>query len=307
MGVSFICGGPIIQTHIFSVYRISTIVSIGSVVIHDFAVNRVDMDSNSEKEEAKVAKALGLEKVVPEIYKDLFQPATKEFGRSLKLTADAVNLALAPIQGLIWGGETIRDYITVAVTKRLKDLPPKQIVYPKPSVAGPAIEALRFFGSESKLRGLFANLLASAMDTNTASTVHPAFVEIIKQLSPEEALILSYIAKLDSFPRISKETIANIRGMTATEKASKAAFSKMCRHIEGVKEKDAETYLDNLRRLQLLEITYTFEDELGALYGDDRLWDENIIEIIEATREREEEVRVTALGSLFIRLCVEND
>jgi len=66
--------------------------------------------------------------------------------------------------------------------------PPDQIVVPKPNVAGPALEALRYTWHEETLSDLYANLLAaSSMDKSTADGAHPAFVEIIRQLTPDEA------------------------------------------------------------------------------------------------------------------------
>jgi hypothetical protein len=42
---------------------------------------------------------------------------------------------------------------------------------------------------------MYANLLATAMNTETASKAHPAFVSIIGQLTPDEARILPLVFK----------------------------------------------------------------------------------------------------------------
>ncbi len=64
-----------------------------------------------------------------------------------------------------------------------------------PQLSGPVLEGLRFLEDDSLLAEMFINILARALDRETASTAHPAFVEILKQLSPDEALILYKIKK----------------------------------------------------------------------------------------------------------------
>lgn len=44
-----------------------------------------------------------------------------------------------------------------------------------------------------ELRELYANLLAKAMNTDTKEMVHPAFVNIISQMSPLDAQVLHYL------------------------------------------------------------------------------------------------------------------
>ncbi|MBD1107835.1 hypothetical protein HXV84_21600 [Pseudomonas amygdali pv. morsprunorum] len=61
----------------------------------------------SEEESSNVVKgtieaATGLVKAVP-IYEDAVQPVAKQIGKSLEIVGKAVNAALMPIQGLVWG------------------------------------------------------------------------------------------------------------------------------------------------------------------------------------------------------------
>jgi hypothetical protein len=68
-------------------------------------------------------------------------------------------------------------------------------IEPKPMIAGPTIDAMKYCGSKPHLRDLFANLPATAMDARTAENVHPAFVEIIKQLSADQAKMIKLAAR----------------------------------------------------------------------------------------------------------------
>ena len=64
---------------------------------------------------------------------------------------------------------------------------PGKIVPPEPYVAIPVIIALSYSMEVAALRDFYAKLLAKSMIIDTKDQVHPAFVEIIKQMSPIDA------------------------------------------------------------------------------------------------------------------------
>jgi hypothetical protein len=260
--------------------------------------------SDDLSDEAEVAKALGLDKVIPELYGDLLQPAAKEFGKGLEITAKAINLALAPLQGMVWGSEKIKNYLTVSLTKRLKDIPPEKIIHPKPNIAGPTIESLRFCGHESELRELFINLLAASINIDYSSIAHPAFVEVIKQLTPDEARILKYLSSKPSFPLIGHH---QIQLSWYAEKANEQTlnhFIYCCNDISLDSTELIPSYLDNLRRLQLVEITNEYKDDIQDQLDRSDLNIEEIQEILRDDKERIEELFFTSFGIQFIETCV---
>jgi len=131
----------------------------------------------------------GLVKAVP-IYNDAIQPAAKEIGKSLATVTKTINIALAPISALVWGYEKISEFVQNRVAEKLKDIPEENIVTPDPSIVGPALEALRYTGNSETLSELYANLIANSMDKETIKKAHPGFVEIIKNMTADEGLIL---------------------------------------------------------------------------------------------------------------------
>jgi hypothetical protein len=144
----------------------------------------------------------GVAKAVP-VYQDVVQPAAQEIGKALQTVAKTVHVVLAPVSALVWGYDQVREFVSTKVAERLKNVPPENLVTPKPNVAGPALEALRYTGHESSLSDLYANLLAAAMDKSTAQGAHPAFVEIIKQLTPDEAKLVSLFVSDIPLPLVS--------------------------------------------------------------------------------------------------------
>ncbi len=144
----------------------------------------------------------GVARAVP-VYQDMVQPAAKEIGRNLETAAKSIRVVLAPVSALVWGYDKIKNYVQASLAEKLKDIPKERLVTPNPTVAGPALEALKYAGHNPNLRELYANLLATSIDSKTAHEAHPAFVEIIRQLTPDEARIVKYIFERMYLPIIT--------------------------------------------------------------------------------------------------------
>jgi hypothetical protein len=112
------------------------------------------------------------------------------------------NGSLGSCRGFGLGFDRIQEFVTSRVAEKLSGIPPENIVAPKPEVAGPSLEALRYAGHDETLRELFANLLATSMDSSTATNAHPGFVEILKNLSPDEALIMQFFTRNGQRPMV---------------------------------------------------------------------------------------------------------
>src|SRR3990167_5011739 len=81
----------------------------------------------------------GVAKAVP-VYQDIVQPAAQELGKAIQTVAKIVHIALAPVSALVWGYDQLKDFVSTKVADCLKNVPPENIVTPKPNVAGPALE-----------------------------------------------------------------------------------------------------------------------------------------------------------------------
>lgn len=247
-----------------------------------------------------------LAKAVP-IYQDAVQPAAKEAGKSLHLVVRAVNAALMPVEGLVWGVERIRDFVRERVAAKLNNVPPEDVQPPKPHIAVPAIEALRYTGEESDLADLYANLLATSMDKATAYRAHPGFVDMIKNMSPDEARIMRYLAFNGDQAVINIKQIVNEQGH----------FRTTHRHVSllGVKAQCAypplaANYLDNLVRLGLIEIPDRFltREEIYKEIEEHpqiKAITDSIAKIEGSKVEIEKQkIELTDLGKQFVRACV---
>ena len=205
------------------------------------------MPNQNESGGGELIKA-GLE-VVKIAYSDAVQPLAIETGRALGTIGKTVNIALTPLRGFVWGSEKIESYITSAVEDRLerRGVPAENVVTPNPDVAVPAFEALRY----SKLRENFANLLATAMNSESADVAHPAFVEILKQLTMDEAKILRILS--DGKHRPVVHVAVALDGEQGEHVITRN--QSMLDHEAGVDHPElVPGYLDNLCRLGLAQI-----------------------------------------------------
>jgi hypothetical protein len=262
-------------------------------------------EENKMKEALEAATALA--RAVP-IYQDALQPAAKQLGGAFETVAKAIHVALAPISALVWGYDQVKDFVSSRVAEKLKFTPPEDIQPPKPNIAGPVLDALRYSGHEPTLRELYANLLAASLDKQTATIAHPAFVEVIKQLSPDEARLMKLFAVDRPFPIITvrAESDEGKGGKDILARVSLLGLEAHCQHPELT-----PAYLDNLSRLGLIEIppmvAYTDANVYKALEEHRQVVATRAQ--IDSTPQRKSSVSrhgafVTQLGRHFISACV---
>lgn len=252
----------------------------------------------------------GVVEAVP-IYQDALQPAAKELGTALQTVAKAVHVALAPFSVLVWGYEKIKDYLAKVLPEKLKDVPPERIITPSPVIAGPALEALRFSAHEPSLRELYANLLATSMDERTARNAHPAFVDSIRQMTPDEARVMQLLEIRQSVPMITVGVGFNMLNPVTVHGERLLHFSSIAEESGCLYPDLWSTYLNNLSRLGLVEI------KEGAVMGSDAAYKAlrehptvtKLVTDIETVgigypAIRDEFLLLTALGHQFCNACI---
>ena len=162
-------------------------------------------------------------------------------------------------------------------------------------MAGQALLQLTFCADEQHLRELYANLLATAMDKTTAGKVHPGFVDIIRQLSPDEVLLLEHLRRQDGWALSDTYSESRFTGEEISD-----AFRSTCTAAGICNPGQTEAYLDNLLRLRILrEIQWTEGGEVT-------LEPSNSWRLREGTARMESRraVEISELGERFIAACV---
>lgn len=132
-------------------------------------------------------------KTVPTFYEDALQPTVKELGKFGARVVRAINAAFSGVDNWILNKEYAIEETKKLLAQKLENVAPEKIVEPEPYIAIPTIQAISYSMNSEDLRNLYANLLANAMNVDTKDFVHPAYVNIINQMTPLDAKVLQTI------------------------------------------------------------------------------------------------------------------
>lgn len=190
-----------------------------------------------------------------------------------------------------------------------------------PRLAIPMLESAALEDSEI-LQEVWARLIANATDPNFKETLHPSYLEVIKQMSPDEAMILNSLLKLKMYPMVfsspdSEDYSHALKKLqasrTSIKKQSHEAFKLTfilyqahCVDLKLNNQNNVRVYIDNLLRLRILELGYIFsttEDrrrvEVQYTTGFDS---EGYVDVLEP--KQNEYLKVTPFGQSFIAACI---
>jgi len=135
-------------------------------------------------------------------------------------------------------------------------LPPEQISFDRPRVALQALNEAKFAINEDEIQRLFSNLISASLDKKTSGTAHPAYIEIIKQLQPDEARILRFIFNKEEHRRGHAPTIDLIQqdsdGSNFTIKSTTPEVNLICEDADCENPENSVMYFSNLKRLGLI-------------------------------------------------------
>lgn len=252
----------------------------------------------------KLANAAGKAiETVPDLYDDSLKPTVQESGKILSLIPQTINAALLPLRKWIVNREYNLAETERLLAKKLEHVGEEKIVTPEAYVAVPTIQAISYSMDNENLRNLYANLLAKSMNIDTKSRVHPSFVEIIKQMSPVDAIVFKTIFESEITPIIDLFITYSDGGQGFHKYniswMSFASFDNIC------------ISLDNLTRLGLIEIpsdqSYTNDNN----YENIRKTTDYISIKLELekmnkgeVKEKKKYIKKTDLAKAFYDICI---
>ncbi|RAO16235.1 hypothetical protein MED15_03754 [Micromonospora noduli] len=146
------------------------------------------------------------------------------------------------------------DVFPDEMAARTAHIPDEHMVTPPASVAVPAMQGLSYSFEEADLRELYLNLLTTATDDRRSESAHPAFAEVIKQLSARETTLLNATLSRLSVPAARLD-----------DRADSGGYRVLLSHLidvrdvltnEPIEAPLAPLWIDNWERLGLIDVSY---------------------------------------------------
>lgn len=198
--------------------------------------------------------------VAKDVYEDGAKPAVQATGKLIGLVPRAINAALSPLEKWILQSEYNVEETKHLLAKKLENVSPDLIEPPEAHVAVPAMQYISYCMDNEELRDMYANLLANSMNKVVKNGVHPGFVEIIKQLCPDEAKILKFLAQNETIPTITlRYEDDNGWGVPIVKNFTNIGELAKCEDVF-----ETNKYFDNFIRLGLLEsspVSFSLKDK----------------------------------------------
>lgn len=152
-------------------------------------------DINSPKVEIKA----DLTQTIGKAYDDTLKEPLKSSSNVLSTVFDFFhNTVLYPMQKYnLYAKNKLENY-ALELQKRAQGIPKENLTFPRVNIIGPTFDGLKYNLDEEHIKEIFTNILISDMDNRKQNKVLPAYIEITKQLSKQDAMFLKNFENRDS-------------------------------------------------------------------------------------------------------------
>lgn len=203
--------------------------------------------------------------------------------------------------------ESFKDQLT----KDINQIPKDNIVEPKLSIIGPAIESSKYYYEDSDIRNMFSKLISSSMDSAYQDIIRTSFTSIIKELEPIDA------SNLNILSQSVREPIVDIRFQsTSNDSMSTSIVTNLFLSNPSYEDhKLLSSSLINLERLGLIEIikgSWLKEEAFYEPFLNNKLFKYySSKEYIESVDDEYDQcmlhkgyVELTTFGFDFVKVCL---
>lgn len=222
------------------------------------------------------------------------------------IVTGTARVLLSPLKAVVWGYDKVEQWVVEEVQERLERVPEEHRVEPKLMIAGPTVDAMKYAGAEPSLRDLFANLLVTSMDSRTSRDAHPAFVEMIKQLTTDEAKLLRSLKPRRVYPLVD---VRRYPKESPTDMLVLRRNFSLLHEGTGIEDLGrVPAYIDNLCRLEICSIPHGLTLSDKSVYV--RLEEHPLISELrnrfagDHIRVEHKALTLTHFGNLFLTACV---
>jgi len=135
----------------------------------------------------------GLE-IVKMVYPDLAQPGIQKVGQALGTVLDLGNTILLPLKLANANSSVFIQHHMEKYRKKMEAIPEENIGIVQPTIGLKILDELLTVTNE-EIAELFINLLTNASTVDRAKYAHPGFIDVIRNLSEDEAKIIDIYSK----------------------------------------------------------------------------------------------------------------
>lgn len=145
-----------------------------------------------KKSEIKVAVDADISDSANEVIKNSLSHPTRSVGDTVGTLIDFFNnTILFPLQKYnIYAVDKLEKYAE-ELRSKANDIPEEKRATSSINILGPTMDALKYNLDEEHIKNMFINILTSDMNLDKKNYVLPSFVEIVKQLSNDDAKFLN--------------------------------------------------------------------------------------------------------------------
>ena len=150
-----------------------------------------------------IAKALAAlsSGTIQEAYSDLLKPCAQQVGRALGTILGLGNTILWPFAWVNGIADIALKRNLERYSKKIENIPEDEVCPVPPEVGVPILEKLSYVTNE-ELSEMYIELLTKASQKQSANVAHPSFVNIVNNISPDEAILMRSIQFRDAIPYI---------------------------------------------------------------------------------------------------------
>lgn len=130
------------------------------------------------------------DKILSDIYQDVFSPGAKELGTSLKQLTSVLKLITLPMGMVGISCDVLLKKYQDFLISSFKKVPEDKLISPDLTIATPLLQNVQNVFDKESLCNLYSNLLATAANKEKYQLGHPSFVNIIAQLDKIDVLII---------------------------------------------------------------------------------------------------------------------
>lgn len=245
--------------------------------------------------------------ILGELYQDLAQPSVRAIGNALGTVFEFSTAILLPLK-------LKNEKLKINFKKNLDDYKEKLGKIPEekrcevhPQIGTPIMEKLTYTTND-EIADLFTTLLANASNIDMVNTAHPAFVDMIEKLSPDEARIIKYLKDRTELQ------YCTFRANAKTGTGFNVLYKKVTLipfDVDLLFPNNVPAYIANLVSIGVLsdannlyktdKSTY---EKIRAMYDFKKLEEQLVPNVMKSVKIIEGYYDITEFGRLFIHACI---